>query len=108
MTVEADRRRQRVGDAGVGRVGVGVRGEQRRARADQAVHEGALRGVGADAVHPAQQEGVVGDEQLRALVHGLRHRLGDGVDGDEHRPERLGGVAAHQPDGVPIRGQVGG
>ena len=79
-TVEPDGGGERVGDAGVGRVGVGVRGEQRRARADEAVHERALRGVGADPVHAPQQQRMVGDEQLGAAVDRFVDRLLDGID----------------------------
>ena len=48
---QAERGGQRVGHAGVGRVGVGVRGEQRAAAADQPVHGAALEGVRGHAVH---------------------------------------------------------
>ena len=85
LDVEPDGGGERVGDAGVGRVGVGVRGEQRGARADEAVHERALRGVGADPVHAAQEQRVVGDEQLRAAVDRLVDGLGYGIDAHEHR-----------------------
>ena len=105
--LEPERRGQRVGDAGIGRVGVGVRGEQRRARAHEAVHERALGRVGADAVHAAQQQRMVGDEQLGAARDGLVDRLGDHIDGHEHRPQLLRGVAAHQPDRVPVGGELG-
>ena len=105
--LEAERGGQRVGDAGVGRVGVGVRGEQRRARAHEAVHERALRCVGADAVHAPQQQRMVGDEQLGAARDGLVDRLRDHIDGHEHRPQLLRGVAAHQPDRVPFGGELG-
>ena len=85
LDVEPDGGGERVGDPGVGGVRVGVRGEERGARADEAVHERALRGVGADPVHAAQQQRVVGDEQLRAAVDRLVDGLGYGIDAHEHR-----------------------
>ena len=98
---QPERGGQRVGDAGVGGVGVGVRGEQRRTGADQPVHQRALRGVRADPVHPAQQQRVVRHQQLRTEVEGLVDGLRDRVDGDQHARHLVGRVAADQPDGVP-------
>jgi hypothetical protein len=66
--------------------------------------------VGADAVHSAQQQRVVGDQQLVAtdrLVDGLGHR----VHRHQHGFDGIGRIAAHEPDGVPLggeRGRVGG
>ena len=98
---QADGGGQRVGDAGVGGVGVGVRGEQRRTVADQPVHQRALRGVRADPVHPAQQQRVVRHQQLRAEIDGLVDGLDHRIDGDEHARHLVGRVAADEPDGVP-------
>ena len=69
------------------RVGVGVRGEQRAPRPDQAVHQRALRRVGGDGVHPAQQQRVVGQQQP-AVGHLVDHR-GGRVDRDGHRVHHL-------------------
>jgi hypothetical protein len=65
------------------------------------VQQGTLRRVGADTVHAAQQQRVVGDEQLVAadrLVDGLRYR----VHRDQHGRHRLRRIAADEPDGVPV------
>ena len=99
---EAEGRRQRVGDARVGDVGVGVRDVQR----DTGPHErgdGAALGVrGGDGVHPAQQQRVVRDQQVRTprdrLVDDGLHR----VDREQHPAYRLVRVAHDQPDGVPV------
>jgi hypothetical protein len=86
-------------------VGVGVRHEQADAGADEPVHHAALGIVGGHAVHRRQQQRVVGDDQvdtaLDRLVDDGRRR----VDREEHRPDRLRRVAAHQPDGVPGLGE---
>ena len=108
---QAERVGEGVGHAGVGGVGVGVRGEQRAPPRTSAVHQRALRSVRADPVHAAQQQRVVRDQQLRAGVEGLVDGLGDRIDRDEDAGHRLGRVAADEPDRVPAlceRGRVGG
>ena len=93
--------RQSVGDPGSGGVGVGVRGVQGGARADEAVHDPALGGVGGHAVHTAEHEWVMGDDQVRAPEHGLVDDRFDGVDGEEDLAHGLLRVAARESDGVP-------
>ncbi len=102
-------RGERVGDAGVGPVGVGVGDEQRGAVADQVVHDAALeagRADGRDRGRTAQVERVVGDQQVGAdpyrLVDDLLHR----VDGEQHAGHLGGRIAADQADRVPGLGQL--
>lgn len=66
------------------------------------MYEAALDRVGGHAVHPTQQQRVVRDDQLRAQVLGLGHRLLDGVDAEQHPRDLLRRVPAHEPDGIPL------
>ena len=100
-TTSAERRGEGVGDAGVGGVGVGVRGEQRGAAPDEPVHQRALRRVRADAVHPAQQQRVVGEQQLRAAVE----RLVDGAGTGSTATSTLDTLSAGSPQTSPTASQ---
>jgi hypothetical protein len=71
---------QRIGYSWVGCIGVGVRAEQPDPGAHQPVHQGAFGIVGGHAVHPAQQQWMVGDEQLHVLLQRLGDGLGDRID----------------------------
>ena len=105
---QAQRLGERVGHPGRGGVGVGVRGEQRAAGADQPVHQRTLGGVGRDGVHAAQQQRVV--RQQQPAVGHLVDDGGGGVDRDRHRVDVVAGIAADQADRVPVlrqRGRVG-
>ncbi len=102
---QAERGGQRVGHPWRGRVGVGVRGEQGTAAPNQPVQQRALRSVRRHRVDAAQQQRVVCKQQP-ALGH-LGDHLGGRVDGDRHRLDRLGRVAADQADGVPVVGEPG-
>ena len=87
-----------------GHVGVGVRREEGGAAAHQGVHDASLGRRGRHAVHGREQQGVVADQQVGAPLDGLGHDGGRRVDGEQHPADRLGRVAAHQSDGVPVRG----
>lgn len=100
---------ERVGDPGVGPVGVGVRHQQRDAAADQVVHHPALetgRADRCDGGGAAQVQRVVGDEQVRAEPYRLVDDLLDGVDGEQHAGDLGGRISADQADGVPRLGQL--
>ncbi len=88
-----------------GAVGVGVRHEEPDAGADQPVHHPALGVVGGHPVHRGEQQGVVGDHQVHPALDGLVHHGVGRVDGEQHGVHRLGGVTAHQADGVPVLGE---
>ena len=95
---------ERVGHARVGDVGVRVRDVQGDAGPHQRGHRAALRAGGGHRVHRAQQQRVVGDQQVRAPRDGLVDDGLDRVDGEQHPAYRLVGVAGDQPDGVPVGG----
>ena len=99
---EAEHAREGVGDPGRGDVRVGVGGVQAAARADQPVDHPALERGRGDAVHRPQQQRVVGQEEVRVPGDGLVDDGLDRVDGEQHAPDRRRGVAADQPDGVPV------
>ncbi len=99
---------ERVGDARVGGVGVGVGDVQRDVVLDQRVHHAALEGGGRDRRRTAQVERVVGDEQVGAEGHGLVGDLLHGVDGEQDPRDLLAGVAHDGADRVPGLGPLGG
>lgn len=68
---QAERGGERVADARVGHVGVGVRGEQRDTGPDQGRHHAPAGGRLGDRVRAAQEQGMVRDQQL-----GATRRLG--------------------------------
>ena len=53
-------------------------------------------------MHAAQQQRVVGHEQVGPPVDGLLDHGLHRVDGEQHPAYRLFGVSADQPDGVPL------
>ena len=91
----------------LGHVGVGVRDVEGDVADDQVGDAGTLGARRRDAVHPAQQQRVVGDEQVRPQ----RARLGDDgqgrVDGQVDAAHDLVGVPGDQPDAVPRLRRVG-
>ena len=108
QVAQAERCREGVGDAGVAVVGVGVGGQQPAAGAGQRRQRPALRGGLGDAVHTAQEQRVVGQQQVgvpggRLPRHG-QHR----VDREQHPSYDGSGIACRQPDGVPVVGGLGG
>lgn len=108
---QAHRGGQRVGDAGVGAVGVGVRHVEADAGPDQVVDDLPFEAGAADRGDrggAAQIQRVVGDQQAGAGRDRLVHDLLDGVDGEEDPADVRGGVAAHQAHGVPRLGQCRG
>ena len=96
--------RQRVRDARVGDVGVRVRGEERDAGAHEAVDARTLGVAGRHAVHPAQEQRVVGDHQVGAPAERLVHDGVGGVDREQHPADRRHRVTDHETDGVPRLG----
>lgn len=105
---EVEGSRERVGDARVGTVGVGVRDVQRDVVLDQGVDDAALEGGGGDGRRAAQIERVVRDQEAGAQLHRLVDGLLDGVHGEQH-PGDLGvGVAGDRADRVPRLGPLGG
>ena len=95
--VQAEPRGERVGDAGVGDVGVGVGDEVRDAAADHAVHQRALGVVGRHAVHAGQQQRVVGDQQLAPVAIASATVRGHGVDGEQDALHRSSGSPHTSP-----------
>jgi hypothetical protein len=98
---QSQRVSQRIGHSWVGCIGVGVRAEQPDPSAHQPVHQGAFGIVSGHAVHPAQQQRMVGDEQLHVLLQRLGDGLGDRIDGHQHPLHRLGRVPTDQPHRIP-------
>lgn len=105
---EVEGARERVGDAGVGAVGVGVRDVQRDVVLDQVVDDAALEGGRRDRRRTPQVEGVVGDQELGSQRDRLVGDLLDGVDGEEDPGDLRVGVSADRADRVPALGQFGG
>ncbi len=105
---QVQRSREGVGDAGVGAVGVGVGDVQRNVVLDQGVHGAALEGGRRDRRRTAQIEGVVGDEEVRAELHGFVDGLLDRVDGEQDPAHPGVGIAADRTDRVPALGPLRG
>lgn len=105
---EVEGARERVGDARIGTVGVGVRDVQRDVVLDQGVDDAALEAGGGDGRRAPQIERVVRDQEVRAQLHRLVDGLLDGVH-REQDPGDLGvGVADDRADRVPRLGPLGG
>lgn len=105
------RRGERVGDAGVGAVGVGMGHVEGDAAPDQVVDDPALEAGRADRCdrgRTAQIQRVVRDEEPGAGGDRLVHDLLHGVHGEDDPGDLGRRVAAHQPHGVPALGQGGG
>ena len=115
--------RQHVGDPADRRIGVGVGGDQGAAGFDEQVHGLALEPGGSHGVDRAQQQRVVGDQQVGAAGHGVGHHLEGGVHGEHDaldgafgapddrarrcpipRPARRARVPRRQPAPVPGSG----
>lgn len=105
---EVEGARERVGDARVGTVGVGVRDVQSDIVLDQRVDDAALEGGGGDGRRAAQIERVVRDQQVRAQLHRLVDGLLDGVHGEQDPGDLRVGVAGDGADRVPRLGPLGG
>ncbi len=80
-------------------------GEQGAAAAHQPVHQSAPDRVRADAVHPVQQQRVMGDDQVDPTGQGLLHGLLRDVHDQQDRLHDRGQVTAHQSHRVPALGQ---
>ena len=102
---EAERVCERVTDPRGGAVGVGVRGVQRDAVRYESVHDPALVADGGDRMHPAQEQRMVGDDEVRLLDQCLVDDGKDRVDGEQDPPDGRVGVAAGQADGIPVLGE---
>ena len=98
---ESERGGQSVGHTRLGSVGIGVRRVQRDAVSDEGVHRAPLGCGRGHRVDAAQQQRVMGEEQVGAPVDGLLDHGRRRVDGQEHPMHRRFRVAAHQSDGVP-------
>ena len=101
---QAQRLGQRVGNARVGGIGVGVGGEQRSARTDEPVDQRPLGGARRDSVDTPQQQRMVRHQQP-GRTHRVDHRVG-GVDGQCHRFQLFVRIPADQTDGVPVVRQL--
>lgn len=99
---------ERVRDARVGGVRVGVGHVQRDVVLDEGVHDPALEVRGRHGGRTAQIEGMVGDQQVRAQLHRLVDDLLDRVDGEEDPRDLLLGFAHDGADRVPGLGPLGG
>ena len=84
-----------------GDVGVGVRDVERDVADDEVGDARALGARRRDAVHAAQEERVVGEQQVGAEVAGLLDDGERGVDREVHAAHGLLGVAGHEADPVP-------
>ena len=51
-----------------------------------------------------EKKGMVGQQRLASALRGLRHRLGERVQGDAQPADLPIRIADHQPDVVPIGG----
>jgi hypothetical protein len=71
------------------------------------VHQRPLGVAGGHAVHPAQQQRVVREQQLRARFDCFLDGLGDRVDRDQHPLHGLVGITADEPDRVPALRECG-
>jgi hypothetical protein len=104
---KAERPRQGVRDARGAVVGVGVGGEEPAFRPGQGRERAALgRGLG-DAVDAAQEQRVMGHQQVRVPVGGLARDREDRVDGEQDPSYAGAGVTRGEADGVPLIGGLG-
>src|SRR5690606_7560531 len=79
---------QGVGDAGGGDVGVGVGDVEADVAFDEGVEEVAfVVGGGVEAGDAAQEQRMVGDDEVTAAVEGFGDALGDDVDGAQGSPD---------------------
>lgn len=104
---EPQRGGENAAHTGVGHVGVRVRDVEGDVGDDEPGDARALRAGGGDGVHPTEQEGVMGHEQVRIPCGGL---LDDGegrVEGEEDPSDRLVEVTGDEADPVPRGGTVG-
>lgn len=100
---QPDGRRESVGDARPGDVGIRVDRVVRDPGADHAMDEATLGIIGRHPVHPVEEQRVMRNEQIHARLDRLGHRVVDDVDGEQHSADRRLGVAANQAGRVPIR-----
>ena len=92
---------QGVGHPRVGVVGVGVCTVQGDAVRDQRVGDPSPVADRGHRVHAAQEQGVVGHEEVRLQHQGLVDDGHHRIDGEEHATDRGIGITARQADGVP-------
>ena len=84
-----------------GDVGVGVGDEQGDAGLDEPMHHRALGGVRGDRADAAEQQRMVGQQQLRATGHRLGHGLRNTVDGHVDPTHFSRRISDDEPDRVP-------
>ena len=82
-------------------VGVGVGDVEGDVADDEVGDAGALRAGRRDAVHAAQQQRVVGEQQVGPELAGLLDHGEGRVDGEVDAPHRLPRVAGDEADPVP-------
>ena len=82
-------------------VGIRVGADQGAVGTDQPGEQRALVAILGHARHPAQQQGVMGDQQVGARLDRLIDRGGDGIDGEAHPPHRGARIAADEARCIP-------
>ena len=109
--LQPERGGEGVADPGTGDVGIRVGREERAAGAHQRRDDPASRRRLGDAVHPAQEQRVVGHEQLGSGGDRLVGHLLGRIDREMHATHLVARGPRGQPHGIPLlgpRGVVGG